>query len=104
MSTASAHHTAISAGEVIAVLADYFGSPEVPTITEHFTPGRGWVNQRFSDPVSRPRVRQLKRCGVTSVALTLAGRTVDFHIAELLHIDRRCLLGSGPLPRPPASA
>jgi len=93
MSPAIAHP-----GEVIGVVADYFGSDEIPMITQHFAPGRGWTKHRYTDPLSRARVRALRGQGATSVALDLGGRTVDFTVAELLHVDRRCLLGSGPRP------
>ena len=86
------------AGELIAVVADYFASEAVPAISQHFVPGRGWTKHRYPDPLSRARVRALRDHGATSVALDLDGRTVDFTVAELLPVDRRCLLGSGPLP------
>lgn len=93
MSAATTHP-----GAVIAVVAEHFGSDQIPMIAQHFTPGRGWTKHRDADPLSRARVRSLRDQGATSIALDLDGRTVDFTVAELLHVDRRCLLGSGPLP------
>lgn len=93
MSAATAHP-----GERIGLVADYFGSDAVPAIAQHFVPRREWTKHRYRDPLSRARIRSLREQGGTSVALDLDGRTVDFTVAELLHVDRRCLLGSGPVP------
>lgn len=85
-------------GEVVGVVADYFGCDEVPVISQKFTPGQAWARLGRAVPLSRARVRSLRDQGATSVALDLGGRTADFTVAELLRVDRRCLLGSGRLP------
>ena len=80
------------------MVAEHFGSDRIPKVCQHFVPGRGWTRHRDGDPLSRAHVRSLRDQGATSIALDLDGRTVDFTVAELLHVDRRSLLGSGPLP------
>lgn len=91
--------TSAPATPTIAVVADYFQSRDTPVVSQTFVPGHGWSPHPAPEPLSRPYVRSLARRGVTSVAVTLHGRTADFRVSELLHVDRRLLFGSGPLPR-----
>ena len=66
------------------VAAAYFGPTSMhPVITQTFLPGVGW-RRHYRKRVSRSWVQKLAKEGVTDVALTVAGRTADFRVAELL--------------------
>lgn len=77
---------------VIPQVAEYFGTTELPVITQAFTPGKGWKLCTHKRPLSRAWLRRLKKEGVTRVTLTLGQRSPDFAVEELLKPDRRPLL------------
>lgn len=82
--------------QVPGLIADYFGEAardEHPVIAEQFTPGKGWKRSPIRKRVSVSWLRKIKREGVTSVAVTCAGRRADFTIAEVIRHAERPLLG-----------
>ena len=75
-----------------ARIADYFGVvADQAVITGQFRAGDGWTP--VLGAADYDTLRMLRRQGYTAVAVTAAGRTADFTIAEVLAYAARPVFG-----------
>lgn len=83
------------------VISDYYherGVTSVPLLTEVFRPrateairnhkqvGAGWRPLYPPRPLDYRHLRELRKDGVTAIAVTAAGRTADFEMTEIFQI------------------
>lgn len=77
---------------VPAVIADYFGdTSDTAVITGAFRPEDGWAD--LGGAATYDTLRGMHALGYTAVAVTAAGRTADFTIAEVLRFAQRPVFG-----------
>lgn len=81
----------MTASQEPAAVAAYFGpldprrgeGREHAIVAETFTPETGWKRSPVRKRISGSWARAARRSGITTVALTSAGRLADFRIEEL---------------------
>lgn len=93
MSTRTNH-----SAQVPGLIAGYFAAHhpatgDHPVITQEFTPGRGWVRQRYRKRVSVAWLRKLRSQGVTAVQVSAGGYNPDFQVDEVIRFASRPLPG-----------